>query len=571
MGRIPQHFLDDLLSRTDLVALVDARVHLKKAGRDYSACCPFHDEKTPSFTVSPAKQFYHCFGCGAHGNALGFLMEYERLEFLDAVDELAGMAGVEIPREYAPAQPAASHGGQLELLARVTRFYRHSLPDHPESVEYLKGRGLDREMVNRFLVGYAPPGWSNVRDRIRDDEALLDAGLLIRREGGGAYDRFRNRIVFPIRDMRGRVIAFGGRAMGDDQPKYLNSPETTLFHKGRNLYGLYEARQAMKDLPRLLVVEGYMDVIALAQAGLPYAVATLGTATTEQHLETLFRHTDQVVFFFDGDRAGQEAARRALERAAGVMRDGREIRFLFLPEEEDPDSLVRNSGREALEALVEQARPLSDFLLDTLADGLDTASLDGRAHLVERARPYMERLSAGAFRTLLMEQLARRAHLPKTELENLFTSGETANATLQRQRPRNPAGLTPVRRALQLLLENPELSQKPGELDSLRNSHTAGVSLLVDVIELLLRNPHFNAGTIMEHWREREDGRHLARLAAMTLPVPEEGMEREYQDALERLRVYGRRQRVDALLSQAEQGGLEEAEQKELNELLSRH
>lgn len=570
MARIPQHFIDDLLSRTDIVALIDSRVELKKAGRDYMARCPFHDEKTPSFTVSPTKQFYHCFGCGAHGNAIGFLMEQDRMEFPDAVEELAHMAGVEVPREYAPAQQGSGHGDQIKLLARVTHFYRQSLPDHQDVVRYLKDRGLDRDAVNRFLIGYAPPGWSNLRDHIGDDRTLQEAGLIVRKEQGGAYDRFRNRVMFPIRDTRGRVIAFGGRAVGEDQPKYLNSPETHLFHKGRNLYGLYEARQAMRDLPRLLVVEGYMDVIALAQMGLPYAVATLGTATTEQHLETLFRHTHQVVFCFDGDRAGRDAARRALDRAMGAMRDGREIRFLFLPEGEDPDTLVRREGKQALETLIEEARPLSDFLLETLSAGLDPDSVDAHgARLVELARPYLDKLGPGAYRSLLMGKLAQRAHLPQGELERLFETGEAAGGVLAERR-KDPAALTPVRRALQLLLEKPELAGEVHDMDSLKAVEIAGVPLLTQVIELMQANPKISVGTVMEHWRGHDAGKHLSRLASMELPVPEEGMRQEFHDALQRLRESGRHQRSRKLLARAETDRLSEAEQRELNELLNR-
>src|SRR5688572_19242362 len=298
MPRIPQTFLDDLLGRTDIVALIGGRVQLKKAGRDWQACCPFHNEKTPSFTVSPNKQFYHCFGCGAHGNALRFLMEYDRLEFLDAVESLAHLAGIEVPKEAASAK-TSDNKPLYALMEQAAQFFRDKLREQQKAIEYLKGRGLSGEIAKIFGIGYAPPGWNNLLDQLKDEKLAVASGMAIRKDDGGTYDRFRDRIMFPIRDSRGRVIAFGGRTLGDETPKYLNSPETPIFHKGRNLYGLYEARQALREIPRLLVVEGYMDVVALAQHCISYAVATLGTATTEEHMEQIFRSTSEVVFCFD--------------------------------------------------------------------------------------------------------------------------------------------------------------------------------------------------------------------------------------------------------------------------------
>ncbi|HKJ77760.1 MAG TPA: DNA primase, partial [Gammaproteobacteria bacterium] len=356
-GRIPQSFIDDLLSRVDIVEVIDARVPLKKAGRDYAACCPFHDEKTPSFTVSPTKQFFHCFGCGAHGTALGFLMEYDHMGFVEAVEELAAKQGLEIP--YEGGAPAAGPGRDLkplyDLLGQADRYFRHQLRNHPaaaKAVDYLKGRGVSGEVAAAFGLGYAPPGWDGLLQALgRDDGALkrlVEVGLLIEREEDRRrYDRFRDRVIFPIRDPRGRTVGFGGRVLGDDKPKYLNSPESEVFHKGRELYGLYEAQQAVRRPERLLVVEGYMDVVALAQHGIANAVATLGTAATADHLQRLFRVTGEVVFCFDGDEAGGKAAWRALENAMPQMRDGRQVRFMFLPQGEDPDSLVRAIGGEA--------------------------------------------------------------------------------------------------------------------------------------------------------------------------------------------------------------------------------
>jgi len=375
-GRIPQHFIDDLLTRIDIVEVIDHRVPLKKAGHEYKACCPFHGEKTPSFTVSQVKQFYHCFGCGEHGNAISFLMDYEHMDFVEAIEALAHGAGIEVPREAGTDQaPQSSNQAAYDLLEQTAQYYQQQLRDHAEAqraVDYLKERGLTGEVAARFGIGFAPPGWDNLTRALGNDkkiqQELLNTGLVIERnDSSGIYDRFRDRIQFPIHDRRGRTIGFGGRVINkDDTPKYLNSPETPVFHKGRELYGLYEARKAMRKLVRILVVEGYMDVVALAQFDINYAVATLGTATTHDHLETLFRTVPEIIFCFDGDRAGRQAAWRALENTLPVLRDGRAARFLFLPDGEDPDSQVRKTGKTGFEAAMDQATHLSDFFFDQL-------------------------------------------------------------------------------------------------------------------------------------------------------------------------------------------------------------
>ena len=365
MPRIPQQFIEELLGRADIVELIDKRVPLKKQGREFAACCPFHNEKSPSFFVSPVKQFYHCFGCGAHGTALSFLIEYEHMEFPEAVRELASLVGMEMPQLERGEDKTSVLAPLYEVLDRAARYYREQLKRAPQAIDYLKNRGLTGEIAAEFGLGYVPAGWDNLLKVVGTDsgsqQALLGAGMLIEKEGEHRFhDRFRERVMFPIRDSRGRIIGFGGRILDKGEPKYLNSPETALFHKGRELYGLYEARQALRDIPRLLVVEGYMDVVALAQYGLRYAVATLGTSTTEEHLKKLFRVAPEVVFCFDGDRAGRAAAWRALENALPEAQDGRQIRFLFLPDGEDPDTLVRKEGKDAFEKrIVGSALPLS--------------------------------------------------------------------------------------------------------------------------------------------------------------------------------------------------------------------
>lgn len=429
-GLIPQSFIDDLLDRLDIVDVIDSRVKLKKSGKNYSACCPFHDEKTPSFTVSPDKQFFYCFGCGASGNALGFVMDYERLSFPEAVESLARVAGLDVPREV---QTEAQQKREEEkrsiytLLEKADQFYQLQLRHHPSkhlAVNYLKNRGLDGKTAKAYGVGFAPPGWDNLLKALaRNDEdkhLLIEGGMLIHQEQEKKlYDRFRHRIMFPIRDTRGRVIGFGGRVLGDDKPKYLNSPETPVFHKGQELYGLYEARLAYRELPRLLVVEGYMDVVSLAQFGICYGVATLGTACGPDHLDRAFKYTNEVVFCFDGDKAGRTAAHRALEAAIECMTDGRTVKFLFLPENEDPDTLVRQIGPEKFERMIELAVPFEDYLFDAVADGLNIRTMEGRATFSKRAAPLLDRLPKGVFRELMFESLATRTGLNRKVLQEL--------------------------------------------------------------------------------------------------------------------------------------------------------
>jgi DNA primase len=547
---IPQSFIDELIARADIVEIVGSRVQLKKAGREFSACCPFHSEKTPSFTVSPQKQFYHCFGCGAHGTALSFLMEYDHLDFVEAVKQLAAQFGLEVPSEGGREEPRDT--GLADLLGRVAGWYREQLKGHPAAIDYLKSRGIDGAIAAEFGIGYAPDGWDRLTGAFgRDREAqqrLAAAGLVIRKDAGGVYDRFRDRIMFPIRDRRGRTIGFGGRILTKGEPKYLNSPETELFHKGRELYGLFEARQALRAIPRLLVVEGYMDVIALAQHGIRYAVATLGTATTPEHLKRLFRITGEVVFCFDGDRAGRAAAWRALENVLPEIQAGRQIRFLFLPDGEDPDTLVRKHGRDDFEARIESAEPLSKFLLGRLSAGADTASVDGRAKLAAAAKPLLARIPDPVYRQLLLDELAKITRLNSERLTMLMepAAGQAAN---EARKPRTSAigGRTPVRALIRLLLQQPALANEAGDLGELAGIELPGLSLLIELLEFIRARPQITTGGILEHWRQRPEGRHLEKLAGDPLLIPEEGMAQEFHDRLEHLCALPREQRFEEL------------------------
>ena len=426
MARLPQAFIDQVLDRTDIVDVVDRRVKLKKAGKNYSACCPFHQEKTPSFSVNPEKQFYYCFGCGAGGNALGFLMDYERMEFREAIESLAQAAGMEMPAEEADATPQIDHQKPLyESMEKATRLYESLLRKHPTRgrvVDYLKQRGLSGEIARDFRLGFAPEGWDNLMSTLSSEEDIehaLTAGLLIENDSGRKYDRFRDRVIFPIVNQRGKVIAMGGRVLGDGKPKYLNSPETPLFSKSHELYGLHHIRKFAKNLSRIVVVEGYMDVIALAQFGIHYAVATLGTSVGKPHLEMLFRRVDQVVFCFDGDEAGRKAAFRGMEAALPMMEDGRQVKFLFLPEGEDPDSVVRNKGSQHLEHLFDNADPLETFLFDQMAQGIDLETMDGKARLSKLVAPYINLIPDGVFKTLLFKALATRTDMDVETLRRL--------------------------------------------------------------------------------------------------------------------------------------------------------
>lgn len=592
-GRIPQHFIDELIARADIVELIGARVQLRKAGREYKACCPFHDEKTPSFTVSPDKQFYHCFGCGAHGTALGFLMAYDHLPFVEAVEELAARLGLEVPREQDPHQRPRPADDLYALLERVADFYRKELMTSERARDYLRQRGLGGDTVQRFGLGYAPDGWDAVLRRFGATEAeerrLLAVGLAIERErrtggrqGGGSYDRFRDRIMFPIRDARGRTIGFGGRVLDRGEPKYMNSPETELFHKGRELYGLYEARQATRNLSRLLVVEGYMDVVRLHQAGVTYAVATLGTATTPDHLTRLFRVSNEIVFCFDGDRAGRAAAWRALENALAQTRQGRQMRFLFLPEGHDPDSLIGEEGREAFERRLLDAVPLASYFISELSARFDLASVDGRAQLAEAARPLVNRVPPGVYRELLLDELAKVVRMEPERLAALLATelpGQAAGVAA-RNPPAVPlAGASArtsggrrnlVRQAIHLLVHHPSAASAVTEPQELRAIDRPGIPLLIQLLETYRGEETATTGQLLERFRDQPDHAALEKLAMVECLVPDvQGAAAELRQAVERLvREFEPARRTDELLAKARSEALTDEEKLELQRLL---
>ncbi len=572
-GRIPPEFIDQLLSRVDIVDVINPRTQLKKAGKDYQALCPFHTEKSPSFTVSQDKQFYHCFGCGAHGSAIGFLMDYDHMSFPEAVEELSEMAGLEVPRESGGTTEAKPDPQPAyQVLEQADRFYRGQLRQHAQAAratEYLKSRGLSGKIAAEFGLGYAPPGWDNLRSQLDKSAGqhrlLVENGLLIEQEQK-CYDRFRDRIMFPIRDRRGRTIGFGGRVMGDDKPKYLNSPETPLFHKGHELYGLYEASQALRRIDRLMVVEGYMDVIALAQFGIRYAVATLGTATTGDHLERLFRVCRELVFCFDGDQAGRDAGWKALKTALPHAREGREIRFLFLPDGEDPDTLVRKIGQDEFEARIAQAKPLSEFFFDHLSAGVDTHTPEGLARLTEEAKPLLEQLPAGVFRQMMNGRLSKLTGLSTRRL------GVSNPLPRPPRASRQPQRMTPVRLAIAILVQQPHLAQSMEEMPhEWRHLQAPGINLLAQLLDLARSQPNLTTASLIERWRDSEHFIHLNKLAQFSLPVMDQGMQHELTGALERLNQDAKDAEAEQLIEKSRQCDLSAKEKTRLTQLLSRN
>ncbi|MEQ1581114.1 MAG: DNA primase [Steroidobacteraceae bacterium] len=605
-GRIPQHFIDELVARADIIEVIGSRVPLKKGGKEYKACCPFHDEKSPSFTVVPDKQFYHCFGCGAHGTALGFLMEYDHLGFVEAVEELAARVGLEVPREQDATVKPKPADDLFAVLDQVAEFYRRQFREDPRVTDYARRRGLSEDTLSRFGIGYSPNSWDALLRAFGATEAdqrrLLQAGLVIERErkgpgesgdanpgagrGGGYYDRFRDRLMFPIRDSRGRTLGFGGRVIDQGEPKYLNSPETELFHKGRELYGLYEARQATRNLTRLMVVEGYMDVARLHQAGITYAVATLGTATTPDHLQRLFRIVNEVVFCFDGDRAGKAAAWRALENALPQVRQGRQIRFLFLPDGHDPDSLVGEEGREAFEARLKGALSFSDYFIRELSSRVDITTVDGRAQLAETAGPLVEKITPGVYRELLVDALARVVGMAPEKLESLLSLGSDRKGdAAAAPRPasfRAPAYRSPpqrtalgagrgslVRQAVRILVHHPALAAEIAVPAELKSVDQPGATLLNQLLEQLKDDPCSSMAVLLVRWRDHPNFDSLDKLSQQEAPPDSVAAKAELEGALKRLIADYPLQRTQWLLDKEKAGPLSQDERKELQMLLS--
>jgi DNA primase len=538
-GLIPDSFIEELLGRADIVELIERHIPLKRNGREFQACCPFHDEKTPSFTVSPQKQFYHCFGCGAHGSAISFLMNYDGLEFVDAVEELARQVGMTVPRDTTVARKPAD--GLLEMMEAAAKWFQDQLKDNAEAIAYLKKRGLSGEIAREYGIGFAPAGWNHLTDALggsAEKLALLQRGGMLSEGNKGSYDKFRHRIMFPIHDRRGRIIGFGGRALADDGPKYLNSPETELFHKGRELYGLYLARKASGRLDRIIVVEGYMDVVALAQFGFSNTVATLGTAVTGDQVDLVFRASEEVIYCFDGDRAGRQAAWRAVEATLPRLRDGRQARFLFLPEGEDPDSMVRKLGAEKFTNLLAAAQPLSEFYFRNFTEQVDMNSLDGRARLIELARPALLKIPEGVFRDMMMQrleelarhQLGRSTERSPDKSEQRFGRASRPASTASAMPPVQQR--TPIRLAMAHLVHDPGMAKHVNSRPFLPECDQQGLDILRELIDFCAERPNMNTAQLLELLREHPAQTHLKTLATWSLQGEAEHLAQEFRDAL---------------------------------------
>ena len=569
-GRIPREFIDGLLVRVDIVDLIDSHVPLKKTGTNYVARCPFHTEKTPSFSVSQSKQFFHCFGCGISGNAITFLMNFSHLDFVEAVEDLAGFAGVEIPREsneYLPEQKKEDLNSLAMLMEQVAAFYAKQLRTSGEgkkAVEYLKNRGVSGDCAGDFMLGYAPDEWKALAGRF-NQKLLIETGLLVSKEGGQPYDRFRGRIMFPIRDRRARIIGFGGRVLDDSLPKYLNSPETPLFHKGKEVYGLYELLQKNSKPQRILIVEGYMDVIALAQFGIHYAVATLGTATSQAHLDLLFRFSSELVFCFDGDRAGREAAWRAIATVFPSLKGGRQIRIMLLPQNHDPDSLVRKEGLDKFVERVQTAQVLSDYFFEHFSKDLKLSEMESRSSLKDDAESYLKQLPIGAFREMMFEKLSGLAKQYILDNEAIL-----AYKKQEKKHRLNSGRLSLPSFVIALLLQNPKLieivEQKEIDWDQLEFE---GIEKFKNILQMIADKKPKNYGVLLESFRNHSDESIVKKLASFDLLIPDDGIEVEFCDALNGLLRQGREGGVARLWAKAQSVGLDSQEQEILVKMLA--
>ncbi|HAR55635.1 MAG TPA: DNA primase [Idiomarina baltica] len=567
-GLIPKSFIHDLLERADIVEVVDSRVPLKKAGKNHQACCPFHNEKTPSFTVSADKQFYHCFGCGAHGNAIDFIMEFDGLNFPDAVEELASSLGVQVPREEGH-DPQKQHQQQAqlkndtELMAQCTRFFQHQLKHHANSekvITYLKQRGLSGDIVKRFQIGYAPDAWDSLLTTMgvepRARQQLIDLKLVNVNDQGRKFDFFRDRVMFPIHDRRGRVVGFGGRVIDSDGPKYLNSPETRLFHKGQELYGFWNMQQRLRRPEQICIVEGYMDVVALAQAGIDYAVASLGTATTTEQLQRLFRTSNRVVCCYDGDRAGRDAAWRALENALPLLKDGIDLSFLFLPEGEDPDSVVQSSGKEGFERYLNQAKSFVDYFFEHLSEDVDVNTESGRSALLSEAKPRIERIASDFYRESLMQKLAQLLRRETSQLERYVDTPQ------QRKAKPDAVKMTPLRRAVALIVQYPQLAKEVPVKAELGELKLPGMDLFI-ALHQQCNERDMTTAQVLEHWRDTPYQKALEKLAVWQHGLDEHNMEQEFKDIFVYLIDQYVEQRADELLKKGQQTPLNKAEKQE--------
>lgn len=574
MARIPESFIDTLLSRTDIVSIIEEVFPLQRSGHEYKACCPFHNEKTPSFYVSPQKQFYHCFGCGAHGTAIGFIMEYERLDFREAIQMLAEKAGLSVPNNSESPQNRRREESLHAVLDEAANWYAKQLKKNKGALQYLAQRGVHSSIIERYGLGFAPDGWQNLLSYLkpRFPSKLIEASGLVSIKNEHPYDRFRSRLMFPIRDIRGRTIAFGGRVLNDTLPKYLNSSDTPIFHKGQELYGLYEARQfSSRTVDSLIVVEGYMDVISLSQAGLPNAVATLGTATTANHVQRLQRFASTICFCFDGDLAGRKAAWKALLQSLSIVHDGLQILFLFLPDNEDPDSLVRQAGKEAFEEQIKQALPLSAYLLNELNRRHSPRTMEGRAALFNEAVPLLRELSGTGLRDQLTTEIAKICRISEDRIRKALTNQDDLPHSAPQKRSKPAITRTPVRLAIALILTYPRIARTVLQEHSISPDPplVPGTNLLSAMIEILAHNPHITTAGLLERWRNQSSYEQLCTLAqSVNGNLDDKIVEAELRDALHRIQAQQIEIGVEKLLELSRQRPLTHDEKMELKTLL---
>ena len=574
--RIPQDFIDDLVQRVDIGEIIGNRIDIKKAGKEYKANCPFHGEKTPSFTVSPEKGFYHCFGCGAHGTALGFLMEYERLTFIEAIEELAKVVGIDVPKTKEDKIKNKRNNSLKELLSEVSIHFTSNLSQSKEAINYLKNRGIDGKNAKNFSLGFSNNSWSEILDKFgsseKNKQRLLDAGLIIKKDDGGFYDRFRNRIMFPIKDNRGDVLGFGGRIIGNDDPKYLNSPETTLFKKGELLYALFESKEAINKTKSVIIVEGYTDVIALHKYGFNNALATLGTATTEFHIRKMFRTIDEITFCFDGDKAGYKAALKAMELSLPIIKTNKEVNFLILDKGQDPDEMMESNGPDAFKTALSNAYSLDQFLIEVMRDKYNIETVKGKANAIEDGMSLLSKVKEGIYKDLLIESFSTEFKLNENQIKRFYedkNQKRSAGKRFSKNRQNNKVELRPslIKQAISILLHYPNLLNNITIEDRLNHINEKGIDILKKIITLTQGKDSIRLATILEHFQDKKIRQHLQNLSLETLIVRESEIQNEFQDILNRLYILNNKTEMKVLLKKASQNNLTKLEKSRFIEL----
>ena len=575
--RIPQDFIDDLIERADIGEVIGRRVEIKKAGKEFKACCPFHNEKTPSFTISPEKGFYHCFGCGAHGTALGFLMDYERLTFVEAIEEVAKMLGVSVPKTKENIAKSKERNSLKDLLQNISNYYEQNLKGSDKAIKYLKSRGIDGKTAKHYALGFSIDSWDDITHKFgvtqEDKKKLLACGLLIEKDDGGFYDRFRNRLMFPIKNNKGEIVGFGGRIIDDEEPKYLNSPETSLFKKGELLYGLYESKKSIADKRKAIIVEGYTDVIGLYQNKIGNSLATLGTATTEIHINKIFRISDQIIFCFDGDNAGKKAAKKAMELCLPLVRKNKEARFLLL-EDDDPDEFIRNKGFKAFEKLIKEAQSMDEFLINLCNQESDINSIKGKANAAENAMTLANKIRDGIYKDLLIKRIAQEYDLTEEKLKKYHASNKKNTSTKSfsgsgSKKVSSRAKKRPslIKQAIRILLHKPELVRTINISNQFKFIDEKGIDVFRKIARLVNEKDKVKLATIIEHFPDPKLQEYLSKLATEQNLIKDNELASEFDDIIKRLDLQDQRKELTSLISKAKKSNLNDSDQSRLKEL----